>query len=275
MIERGRGLHVAYLGPEGTFCERAAKKYFATAIFVPHPNITDVFTAVEKGDVDYGVVPVENSIDGSVRMTLDRFLVSTAKVCGEVKLRIVHNLIAKSNIPLSQIRMVLSHPQALAQCSRFLESEFLHIELRETSSTAKAVEIVKGIENAAAIGSVIAAEKYGMAVLRGGIENEANFTRFFILGESDTGPTDGDKTSIVFSINHVPGSLYRTLEVFALNKINLTKIESRPVRGKPWNYLFYLDFEGHRTEAKCNEALNLLEKRCMYVKVFGSYQKAS
>jgi len=273
--EKGKPL-VAYLGPEGTFCEQAARKHFTEADFVPYPNITDVFIAVERGGADYGVVPVENSTDGSVSVTLDRFLESKVMVCGEVELKVVHNLIAKPDTSLDQIRVILSHPQALAQCRRFLENTFPSAELREVSSTARAVELLRSLENAAAIGTEVAAERSDMIILMREIEDESNnFTRFFILGERDAEPTGRDKTSIVFSTKHVPGSLYRVLEVFAARDINLTKIESRPDRRRPWSYVFYLDFEGHRTEVKSKDTLDAMRERCVYVKVLGSYPKAS
>lgn len=266
---------VAYLGPQGTFCEIAARKYFSKAVFIPCPNINYVFTTVERGEADNGVVPVENSTNGSVRATLDRFLESKMMVYGEVVLKIIHNLIARPNIKMSQIKVILSHTQALAQCRRFLESTFLNVELKEVSSTAKAVELLRSVNNSAAIGNEVAADRHGMVILKRDIGDEQNnFTRFFIIGENDAKPTDRDKTSIVFSTKHVPGSLYRVLEGFAVRNINLTKIESRPERKKPWSYVFYLDFEGHRNDVKSQDALNSIKKRCIYIKVLGSYPSA-
>lgn len=266
---------IAYLGPEGTFCELAARKYFTKGALVPYVSVTDVFIAVENEDAKYGVVPVENSTDGSVPVTLDCLLDSRVMVCGEVKLRIVHNLIAKPNTGLGQIEVILSHPQALAQCRQFLRNTFPKAELREVSSTAKAVEMLRNVDNAAAIGSEIAAERSNMIVIRRKIEDETNnVTRFFVLGKSDAEPTGKDKTSLVFSTKHIPGSLYRVLEVFAVRGINLTRIESRPEKRSPWNYVFYVDFEGHRIDSKVKEALGIMGERCIYVKVLGSYPKA-
>ena len=274
-IEKGEGARVSYLGPEGTFTEQAARKYFSRAIFISYPNITDVFTAVENEDTEYGVVPAENSTDGSIHTTLDRFLESTIMICGEVELKITHNLIAKPNTSLSQIEVILSHPQALAQCRQFLKSTFPKAELREASSTAKAVELLKKIDNAAAIGTEAAAKRNEMMVLRRQIEDESNnVTRFFVLGENDAEPSGRDKTSLVFSTKHMPGSLYRVLKIFAMRNINLTKIESRPEKKRPWSYVFYLDFEGHRTDTVIGEALGSMRERCIYVKVLGSYSKA-
>jgi len=276
MVKQERGKQVAYLGPEGTFCEQAARKHFSRAVFVPCPSVADIFIAVETGGANYGVVPVENSTEGSERVTLDRLLESKVMICGEVELKITQNLIVKPSIGLSQVRVILSHPQALAQCRRFIEKTFPRMELKETSSTAKAVEMLKSVDNAAAIGTEAAAERSGMTVLARSIEDEPNnFTRFFVLGERDAEPTGGDKTSLIFSAKHLPGSLYRVLEVFAVRDINLTKIESRPEKSKPWNYLFYLDFEGHRADAKSREVLDEMRERCDFVKVLGSYPKAA
>lgn len=276
MDKQKKATRVAYLGPEGTFCEQAARKHFSMAVFVPYPSVADIFTAVETGDAGYGVVPVENSTEGSVHVTLDCLLESRAMVCGEVELRVTHNLIAKPGMKLNEIRVILSHPQALAQCRQFIEKTFPSVELKETSSTARAVELLESVEGAAAIGTEAAAERSGMAVLARSVEDEPNnFTRFFVLGERDAEPTGRDKTSLTFSAKHVPGSLYRVLEVFAIRDINLTKIESRPEKGRPWNYLFYLDFEGHRADANISEALDEMKERCDFVKVLGSYPKAT
>jgi chorismate mutase/prephenate dehydratase len=265
---------VAYLGPEGTFCEQAARKYFSRAVFIPYPNITDVFVALEIGDTEYSVVPTENSTDGSIPLTLDSLLKSNVMICGEVELKVVHNLIAKPATKLHEIEVILSHPQALAQCRQFIKSTFPSAELRNVSSTAKAVELLKDIDNAAAIGTEAAANRMGMAVLKRQIEDESNnITRFFVLGKDDAKPSGRDKTSLVFSAKHVPGSLYRVLEVFAVRNINLTKIESRPDKKRPWNYVFYLDFDGHRTDAVVREALDSMRKRCISLKVLGSYPR--
>ncbi len=277
MSEQRKVKQVAYLGPEGTFCEQAAKKHFPQATLIPYPSVTDIFTAVENGEVSHGVVPVENSTEGSVHATLDCLLESDVVVCGEVELRVTHNLIARPGVRLGAIRLILSHPQALAQCRRFIEKTFPSVELKETSSTARAVELLNNMDdNAAAIGTEVAAERSGMVILARSIEDEPNnFTRFFVLCKRDAEPTGKDKTSLIFSAKHVPGSLYKVLEVFAIRDINLTKIESRPEKGKPWNYLFYLDFEGHRADAKSREALDEMRERCDFVKVLGSYPKAT
>lgn len=266
---------VAYLGPEGTFSEQAARKYFSKASFIPCPNITDVFAAVENRNTEYGLVPAENSTDGSIPVTLDLLLESRVMIWGEVELKVTHNLIIKPNMSLDKIELIISHPQALAQCRQFLTSMFPKAELREVSSTAKAVELLREIDKAAAIGTEAAAKRSGMLVSRKQIEDEPNnITRFLVLGEKDAEPTGCDKTSLVFSTKHMPGSLYKVLEVFAIRNINLTKIESRPEKKRAWSYVFYLDFEGHRTDNVVKEALDSMMDRCIYVKILGSYPKA-
>jgi chorismate mutase/prephenate dehydratase len=268
---------VAYLGPEGTFCEQAALKYFSNSSvkLLPCPSITEVFTTVKKRGTRYGVVPLENSLQGSERTTLDLLLQSNLKVRGEVDIRVAHNLIAKPVTERKDIRIIVSHPLALAQCHNFLQKEFPRVELKETNSTAKAVQLLAELVNAGAIGTDVAARRYGMRILYKHIEDDFNnFTRFFILGRKDVEPTGRDKTSLVFSVKDEPGALYRILEAFVTRNINLTKIESRPERGKPWKYIFYLDFEGHRTEAKSIEALDDMAKLCIFVKTLGSYPRS-
>lgn len=273
-----RPLTIAYLGPSGTFSEKAVLKHFHSpnVVLLPCLNISEVFKKVEEAQTDYGVVPVENSLDGSIRVTLDLFLNTKLMVCGEVDLRVCHNLIVKRNTKREQIETVLSHPQALAQCRRYLEREHPNAELREVSSTARAVDLLKTMENSAAIGTEMAAKIARMKVLATHIEdNTNNFTRFFVISSKDTPPSGRDKTSLIFSVKDVPGALFRVLESFAVRKINLTKVESRPLRGSPWNYVFYLDFEGHRTDKVSREALMEIQESCFFVKILGSYPKAS
>ncbi len=273
-----KGLRVAYLGPEGTFCEQAARRYFygTTPALIACPMIRDVFDAVEETKVAYGAVPVENSLEGSERRTLDLLLEKELLISGEVDLRVVHNLIVRPGTVLESVQVILSHPQALAQCRRFLEKYFPKAELGEVSSTARAVQQLSEVENAAAIGTDIAAQRYGMEIAHRQIEDDPNnFTRFFILGKEDRMPTGRDKTSLIFSAKHEPGALFQVLEAFAIRGINLTKIESRPQRGRPWEYVFYLDFEGHRTEQRIKEALEAMRRRCIFIKILGSYPRSS
>ncbi len=268
---------IAFLGPRGTFCEQASRTFFRSAPFKfsEHPTITDVFRAVNVGEADYGVTPIENSTEGSVNVALDLLLTSDLEVCGEIEQRIRHNLITRPGTNWHSVKTVVSHPQALAQCRKFLEENLPMARMKEVSSTSAAVNIAKNSKNTVAIGTKLAAKINGMKIAACGIEdNPRNFTRFFVLGREDTNPAGEDKTSIIFSVKHVPGALFDALQVFAKRNLNLTKIESRPARRVPWEYVFYCDFEGHRKEEKCQTALRDLESKCIFLKVLGSYPKA-
>jgi chorismate mutase/prephenate dehydratase len=267
---------VAYLGPPGTFCEEAARKRFREgALLKPCMELGEIWDRVESGEADFGVVPVENTTGGSVIPSLDLLFERDLKVCGEVELRIRHNLIVKPDTRLVEIRLVVSHPQAIAQCKRFLDEQLPLATRRTVESTAKAVQMLAETEYAAAIGTESAADIYGMKVLVKDIQdNPRNFTRFFIIGTRDSPPSGSDRTSIVFSVAHLPGTLVSVLEELSKRRINLTKIESRPTRQTPWEYLFYVDFEGHRSEKICHQALESMRKKTFFLKVLGSYPKA-
>ncbi len=271
-----QGMVVAFQGEIGAYSEEAAVQHFGNSIQVkPCQSLDDVFKIVEKDEAQFGIVPVENSLEGSISRVYDLLLDSSLKVCGETELRIIHCLIASPETRLDLIKKVYSHPQALGQCQAFLKH--LGAELVPTYDTAGSVKMLKEkeIKDGAAIASARAAELYGMKIITREIEdNPNNFTRFFILAKQDAPPTGNDKTSIVFSVKHRPGSLYEFLQNLASRKINLTKIESRPTRQKPWEYNFYLDFEGHREDKIPREALDDLEKTSLFVKVLGSYPKA-
>lgn len=267
---------VAFQGEQGAYSESAVYQFFGkTAKVKPCKDFRDVFESIKKQEVQAGIVPVENSIEGSVNQNYDLFFTYDLKVCGEVIVKIEHCLIANPGTALADIKVVYSHPQALAQCQTFLE-EFGR-ELIPTYDTAGSVKMLKekGLKNAAAIASERAANIYGMHILAKDIaDNPENYTRFFVLSNEDSPPTGKDKTSIIFSAAHKPGSLYHALGEFAKRDINLTKIESRPTKQTPWEYNFYLDFEGHRSEKRCAEALNALEKYAAFIKILGSYPKA-
>ena len=271
-----QGVSVAFQGEIGAYSEQAAFNYFGHTIDMkPCEKLEDVFRAVEKGEVRFGVVPVENSLEGSISGTYDLLLDSILKVCGETDLRVIHSLIANPGVTLDSIKKVYSHPQALGQCQAFLKH--LGTELVPTYDTAGSVKMIKdkGIMDGGAIASSRAAEIYGMKIIAREIEdNTNNYTRFFILAKEDSPPTGNDKTSIVFSVKHRPGALYELIKELADRKVNLTKIESRPTRQKPWEYNFYLDFDGHREDVKAREALSNLEQYALFVKVLGSYPKA-
>ncbi len=271
-----QGTIVAFQGELGAYSEEAARQFFGPSIEVkPCASMDDVFQITEKGKAQFGIVPIENSLEGSINRVYDLLLDSTLMVCGETELRVTHCLIASPATRLDQVKKVYSHPQALGQCQAFLNH--LNLELIPTYDTAGSVKIIKeqGITDGAAIASASAAAIYGMQILVREIEdNPHNFTRFFILAKQDSAPTGNDKTSIVFSVKHKPGTLYEFLKQLAEKKINLTKIESRPNRRKPWEYNFYLDFEGHREDEAAREALDNLERIALFVKVLGSYPRA-
>jgi chorismate mutase/prephenate dehydratase len=272
-----QGTVIAFQGEIGAYSEEAAFQFFGTSAQVkPLESLDAVFMVVEQGEVPYGVVPVENSLEGSISRVYDLLLNSSLRVCGEIELRIVHCLIASPQASLDTIKRVYSHPQALGQCQVFLRH--LNCELVSTYDTAGSVKFIKeqNIIDGAAVASARAAEIYGMKILTREIEdNPNNFTRFFILAREDSSPTGKDKTSIVFSVKHQPGTLFAMLEEFADSNINLTKIESRPTRQKPWEYNFYLDFEGHHEDTTVKMVLRRLEKHALSLKVLGSYPKAT
>ena len=277
MSKSVEGMVVAFQGEIGAYSEEAAFQFFGPSIQVkPCESLDDVFKAVEQGEVQFGVVPIENSLEGSISRTYDLLLDSNLRVCGETEIRVVHCLIASPETRMDLIKRVYSHPQALGQCRAFLKH--LNCELIPTYDTAGSVKMIreKGIADGGAIAGARAAEIYGMKILAQEIEdNPNNFTRFFLLAQHDSPPSGNDKTSIVFSVSHKPGSLYELLRELAANNINLTKIESRPTRQRPWEYNFYLDFEGHREDKFSQDALASLEKTSLFVKVLGSYPKAT
>jgi len=271
-----QGVEVAFQGEVGDYSEEAVFCFFGSSIHIrPSESLEEVFAVVEEEGVQFGVVPIDNSLEGSISRVYDLLLDSTLRVCGEIELRVIHCLIASPGAGLDTIKRVYSHPQALAQCRSFLKH--LDCELIPTYDTAGSVKMIKesGIPDSAAIASARAAEIYGMSVIAQEIEdNPNNFTRFFILSKEDAPPSGNDKTSIVFSAKDRPGALYEPLREFASRNINLTKLESRPTRQKPWQYNFYLDFEGHREDKLAREALENLEKTSVFVKVLGSYPRA-
>jgi len=271
------GIQVAFQGELGAYSEQAAFQYFGPSV-QPKPceTVDDVFRVVGLGETQYGIVPIENSLEGSISRSYDQLLDSELKVRGETELRVVHCLIANPETRLDSVKKVYSHPQALGQCQAFLKH--LGCEMVPTYDTAGSVKMIKdkGIIDGAAIASARAAEIYGMQILAEGIEdNQNNLTRFFILAGQDSPPSGNDKTSIVFSVKHQPGALYEFLKTLAVKNINLTKIESRPRREKPWEYNFYLDFEGHRKDKGIRETLEELEKTTLFLKILGSYPRAN
>ncbi len=271
-----QGVVVAFQGELGAYSEEAAVSFFGAGVQVkPCERLEDVFRAVEKDEVQFGIAPIENSLEGSISKTYDLLLDSSLKVCGEIELKVSHCLIANPGATLDSIKRIYSHPQALGQCRAFIKH--LNCELIPTYDTAGSVKMIKEkrITDGAAIASTRAAEIYRMEIINCGIEDTPNnFTRFFILAKEDAPPSGNDKTSVVFSVKHKPGALFSFLEELAVKKINLTKIESRPTRQKPWEYNFYLDFEGHREDKVPREALEKLQDYTIFIKVLGSYPRA-
>ena len=271
-----QAVSVAFQGEAGAYSEEAAFQYFGPRAAVkPCESLEEVFKQVEGGSVQFGIIPMENSIEGSIARSYDLMLESSLMVSGELNLRVNHCLIGNPGATLDSIRRVYSHPQALGQCSHFLRQ--LHFELIPTYDTAGSVKLIKeqGICDGAAVASERAAAIYGMKVMaRDIMDNPNNFTRFFALGRHDAPPSGDDKTSVVFAVKHRPGALYEFLRILAERKINLTKIESRPTRKKAWEYNFYLDFEGHREDENFRAALPALEDQTLFIKILGSYPRA-
>ena len=269
-------LKVAYLGPKATFTHLACLKNFGlSAHLVPVRNIDEVFAEVEKGRSDYGVVPVENSTEGVISHTLDMFVDSDLKICGEILLEVSHNLLSKSN-SLEQITKIYSHPHAIAQSSKWLKDNLSDVRIFEVSSTANAAEMAAEEEGAGAIASELAANLYNLKVLAARIEDSSsNFTRFLITSKKTAARAQHSKTSIMFSIKDRVGALLAMLQPFAKYSINLTKIESRPSKKKAWEYVFFVDFDGHLEEERVKKALEELSENCVFLKVLGSYPKAS
>jgi chorismate mutase/prephenate dehydratase len=265
-------LTVAFLGPLATFSHMACLQHFGSSVrMVPENTIQDVFEAVEREKADFGVVPVENSTEGPVSLTLDRFIPSEAKICAEIMTKISHDLLSRSG-SAEEVRKIYSHPQALSQCQEWLRKNFPHVQLEEAASTAKAAQLAVEDPKAAAIASSLAAPLYGLKPVAFQIEDHLNnSTRFLVLGRQGAERTGRDKTSLLFIISHAPGTLFRVLQVFYEKGINLTKIESRPNKGKPWEYVFFIDFEGHAMDPHVAEALHEVKGHVLFLKLLGSY----
>jgi chorismate mutase/prephenate dehydratase len=268
-------MNIAYLGPEASFSHLAARLHFGTSsCFMPQAGISRVFDEVEKNAVEWGVVPVENSLEGSVNVTLDRLVLTGLKIQTEMYLRISQCLISSAK-SMKGVKNVYSHPQALAQCQGWLRSHLPNAVLGEMESTAAAAQMVRGRKTAAAIGSALAASTYGLNRLAEGIEdNPSNTTRFLVIGRGEGTSTGDDKTSIIFAMPDSPGALHRALDSFAKRKINLTKIESHPAKGRMWEYLFFVDFVGHTHEKAVKSCLAELKEKTVYLKILGSYPRA-
>lgn len=272
-----RGMRVAYLGPEATYTHQAALQQFGhQADFVSASTTDEIFDAVEAERSDYGVVPIENSNEGVVSHTLDLFVESPLTISAEVHVSVHHDLLSQSG-ERRAIGAVCSHPQALAQCRRWLDLNLPGIPQYSTHSTALAAERATREQDVAAIASPVAAELYGLRAVESGIEDSSsNTTRFLVIGRTPPKPSSRDITSLLFSIRQDEvGALHKALEPFAKHGVNLTRIESRPTRVRAWEYVFFCDFEGHVDDQNVGAAIGELRPRCDFVKVLGSYPRAS
>jgi len=268
-------LTVAYLGPEGTFSEAAAVKHFGHAINgLPCASIDDVFRAVERGEAHYGVAPVENSSEGAVSRTLDMMLETSLRICGEVMLRVRQHLMRRTP-SLDGIRVVYSHAQSLAQCHEWLNQYLPGVRRETAASNSEAARMAAVDPHAAAVAGELAAEHHGLAIVARDIEDDANnTTRFLVLGREDVAASGRDKTSLALSTNNRPGALLDILKPFAEAGISLAKLESRPARNGAWEYVFYVDIEGHIDKPEVQRVLAGLGTHCTFIKVLGAYPVA-
>lgn len=268
-------LTVAYWGPPATNTHMASiRKFGSSCTFVPLDTIPDVFSEVERERADYGVVPIENSTEGVINHTLDTFLTSSLKICSEVYLPITHNLLSLAD-DLSQIRRVYSIPTATAQCRNWLRANLPDIEIVDVSTTAKGAQLCTEEPTSAAIATSLAAEVYGLRLLAEHIEdNPQNRTRFLVVGAHEPPPSGKDKTSVMFSVAHKAGALFRAMSAFEKYDINLTMIESRPTKLTPWEYVFFIDCQGHIRDTAVQKALAALQEHTLFVTVLGSYPEA-
>ncbi len=268
-------LEVAFLGPQGTFTQQAVFKHFGHAVKdVPVATIHDIFQAVESGHCQFGVAPVENSTEGVITHTLDRFMETSAQVCGEVEIRVHQNLLGKMST-LAEIKEVYSHQQSLAQCRQWLGEHLSGISFTAVSSNAEAARLASLDNTKAAIASLVAAELYDLTVLEKNIEDESdNTTRFIVIGQQQPSSTGVDKTSLLVSTGNQAGALHKILAPFAESNISMAHIESRPSRQGLWEYVFFIDIEGHRDDANVASALKSLQDNVKMLKILGSYPKA-
>jgi chorismate mutase/prephenate dehydratase len=271
-----RPLQVAYLGPEGTFTQAAAIKHFGhAAMCVPQTTIDGVFSRVESGECNYGVVPVENSTEGMVSHTLDNFMDSPLKISGEVEMRIGHHLLVAPHTGADSVTRICAHQQALAQCRNWLDQHWPGVEREAVSSNGEAARMAVEIPGVAAVAGDMAAETYQLEKLAEHIEDYAdNTTRFLVIGREDVPPSGEDKTSIIVSSRNKPGALFALLEPFRRGGVSLTRIDTRPSRTEKWAYVFFIEFEGHLQDDSIAAILAELEEQSILLKPLGSYPRA-
>ena len=276
-LAQEKPLKVAYLGPEGTYAQSAVLKHFGHSVrALSLASIDEVFQEVQAGNADFGVVPVENSTEGTVNNTLDRFLSTSLHICGEVELRVQHNLMARDK-EMKHVLRVCAHPQALGQCRGWLDENLPGVDRVPVSSNAEGARRARDEKGTAAIAGSVAAEIYSLEILAQGIEDQAdNTTRFLVLGRKTLRPSGADKTTILVSASETSGSgaLFRLLEPLARNEVNMTRIESRPSRKKKWDYVFFIDLIGHAEDSHVARALAQLKQRASLFRVLGSYPQA-
>jgi chorismate mutase/prephenate dehydratase len=272
-------LNIAYLGPAGTFSESAARKHFGSApTLLPQAAIDDVYRAVEAGNAQYGVVPVENSTEGAIGRTLDLLLAGSLEICGEVQLRIHQNMMSKA-ASLAGLKRLYSHAQSLAQCHGWLNRNAAHLQRVPVASNAEAARMAAEDTESCAVAGDAAAALYGLTVLASNIEDDPNnTTRFVVIGEHDAGPSGPDKTSIVFSVPNQAGAVLAMLEPLSRHGVSMTRFESRPARGlgaSEWKYVFFVDLEGHKSDPPVGAALADMRAIAGFLKVLGSYPRAA
>jgi arogenate/prephenate dehydratase len=273
----GEVLRVGFQGERGAYSEAAAVAFFGDAVQpIPHNDFDSVFEAVTRGENERGVLPIENSLAGSIHRNYDLLLRHNLSIIGEIQLPIAHQLIALPGITLADVKKVYSHPQALAQCEHSITKLLPQATRISTYDTAGSVKMIKeqNITDGAGLASAWAANIYEMNIIQPDMQDDPeNYTRFVVVSPTPISPQGETKTSIVFSMDNVPGSLFKSLAVFALRDIDLTKIESRPLQGKRWQYFFYIDFIGSQTEERCKNALNHLQEITSFFRILGSYPR--
>ena len=266
-----QGFKIAFLGPKSTYTHQAAVRRFGTSLaYVPQKTIAEVFSEVEKNRASYGVVPVENTTEGVVTHTLDMFVDSELKIVAQIVMPIEHCLVGKGK--LQDVKKLYSHPQAYAQCRNWVRENLPRAEFIESSSTTAAAALAAKSKTTAAISSALAAEQYKLNILEAGVQDHSgNATRFLVLGRECGAPTGNDRTSLMFTVNDKVGALHDALQPFRTHRLNMTKIESRPSKRKAWEYIFFVDVDGHADDPKLAKAIRQLGEKCSFVKILGSY----
>jgi prephenate dehydratase len=270
-------MRIAYQGEPGAYSEAAGLKFHGSADLLPHPSFEDVFSAVLSGAATHGILPVENSIGGSIHRNFDLLAEHDLHIVGEVELLVEHCLLAYSGTTREALRRIYSHPQALAQCENFLRA-IPNVEIVATYDTAGSAKLIRdgALKDTGAIASARAGKIFGLEVLASNIQDyELNLTRFVIVARQAETVADADKTTVLFALPNQPGALFKALSVFALRDIDLTKLESRPIRGRPWEYMFYVDLSVGRQDMRCARALVHLAEFAKWVRTLGSYKRWS